>query len=359
MKIDIVRPSALAPADLEAWRALQGRAPAWDSPFLSPDWAMAVERAQGGLASGVRIARLTAPNGAQGFFSARLRGATAMPAGAPMCDYQGVVGAPGLDLDPRALLDALGADRLDFSHMLADQAAFAPFMRGHDVSHGVDLSAGYAAYLAERKAATGLFKDLDKRRRKAEREIGPVAFEALTPSDEAFESLVVWKRRLMRATGQTDLFDAGWTLRLLRDLIGRRRPDFAAGLFALRIDGQLAAVHLHLMGRQTVHAWLIGHDEAFDRVSPGLLLFQDLLRWMETGPYRYLDFGPGDYRFKHQFANARRAIGHGFVGRPSPAALAREAQYRLRAVAERMPLGGASALPGKAMRRLDLWRGLK
>ena len=39
-------------------------------------------------------------------------------------------------------------------------------------------------------------------------------------------------------------------------------------------------------------------------------------------------------------------------------ALARRAAYGVRRAAEALPLGRMSALPGKAMRRMDLWRGL-
>ncbi len=354
---DALPPSCLPTEDAAAWRAIQAADPALGSPFLSPDWALAVERAQGGERSGVRVLRIEAEDGAKGFFSVRRRGAVAMPTGAPMCDYQGLVAEPGLVVEAREILEALQVDRLDFSHMLADQPPFAPYLRGRDLSHAVDLSAGYAAYAEERRGQTGLMKDLDKRRRKAEREIGPVTFQAFSHSGADFEKLVAWKRELMRATGQTDLFEAGWPLRLLHDLFESRDPAFGGALFTLSLGDRLAAAHLHLRGRRTIHAWIIGHDHSLDRYSPGLLLFQDLLRWMDGG-YDYLDFGPGDYRFKHQFANAGRAIGHGFVGRPSPAALVRAAQYRVRAVAERLDLGEVSALPGKAMRRLDLWRGL-
>jgi hypothetical protein len=37
----------------------------------------------------------------------------------------------------------------------------------------------------------------------------------------------------------------------------------------------------------------------------------------------------------------------------------REAQYGVRAAAERLPWPQVSVLPAKAMRRLDLWRGLR
>ena len=54
-----------------------------------------------------------------------------------------------------------------------------------------------------------------------------------------------------------------------------------------------------------------------------------------------------------------RYVAHGFVGRPSPASFVREAQYGVRAAAERLPWPTVSHLPAKAMRRLDLWRGLR
>ena len=363
MKHDLVRPDRLTADDLAAWRDHADRDLALDSPFLAPQWAQAVDRAQTAVwgerpRAGLRVLRLEDEAGRRAFFPARLRSPTAMPAGAPMCDYQGLVAEPDFALDPHALVAALGVDRLDFSHMLADQAAFAPHLRGREVSHGVDVGQGYAAYAAERAGQSGILKDLDKRRRKAEREIGPVRFEAHSKSTAAFDQMVAWKRELMRETGQTDIFEAGWPLRLLTELFEMRDPDFGAVLFTLSFGDQLVASHLHLRGRRTIHAWFIGHDREFDRYSPGLILFQDLLRWMDQTPFRYLDFGGGDYRFKHQFSNAGREIGHGFVGRLSPATLVRQAEYGVRAAAERMALGRVSALPGKAMRRLDLWRGL-
>jgi CelD/BcsL family acetyltransferase involved in cellulose biosynthesis len=89
------------------------------------------------------------------------------------------------------------------------------------------------------------------------------------------------------------------------------------------------------------------------------MLFQDILRWMEQTPYSRLDLGAGDYRFKHELANAGQGVTHGFVGLPSPSALVRGAAYGMVRAAEALPLGTASDLPAKAMRRMDQWRGLR
>lgn len=360
MEIDVLRPQYLPAEMVERWRALQAADPMVESPFLSPQWVRAVDRAHEGPDSKLRVAVLHEGGRPRGFMAARAGTFTAMPAGAPMCDYQGLVAEQGVRLDARKLVSALGVGRLDFTHMLADQAPFAEFARGHDHSHVVDVSRGYAAYAAEKKSASGALKELDKKRRRAEREEGqPITFTPFSRSKTDFDQLMTWKRAQLRATGQTDVLGVGWTQRLLRDIFASRDPDFGGVLFTLHIGDRLAAAHLHLRGAHVIHAWMIAHDPAFERHSPGLLLFQDILRWMETTPFSRLDLGPGDYRFKRELANDQVRIAHGFVGVPSPAAFMRSAAYGLREMAESLKLGRMSDLPGKAMRRMDIVRGLR
>ena len=362
MQIDVTRPSGLGAEDLARWAALQAANPALDSPFLSPGWALAVERAQVDLRGDVKVAVIRDGGVAKGFFPVRLVGATAMPAGAPMCDYQAIVAEPGFEIDARCLLRALAAHRLDFFQMLEGQPTFAPYRRGEAASWLVEAPDGYEAYQAARKAAgSGLLKDIEKRRRKIERDLGEVVFTAGSRDGEAFDQLVAWKRAQYRQTGQTDIFAAGWPLHLLKDLLGAGDADrnFGGQLFTLHIGNRLAAAQFNLRGRRTLHAWIIAHGSGFEKVSPGLVLFGEILRWMEGAGVTCLDLGPGDYRFKQQLANAQRAVAHGFVGRPSTQTLVRSAEYGVRTAAENLPLGALSQLPGKAMRRMDLWRGLR
>lgn len=358
MKIDVIRPRDLSDSQIARWSQLQARDPALQNPFFSPHWPIAVERAQmrGDSDPGVRVAVL---GDDEGFFSARTGPFTAMPAGAPMADYQGVVGAADLAFDAKALVKALGVSRLDFNHMLREQAPFAPYLRGEAQSWVVDVGAGYAPYEAQTRDRSSVLKDIDKKRRKAEREAGPALFTAFSRSSADFAKLLEWKRGQYRATGQTDIFNTAWCSALVEDLFERRDPDFGGALFTLHLGGELAAAHFHLHGGPVVHGWLIAHNAAFERYSPGMLLFQDILKWMDGGPYSRLDLGCGDYRFKRELSNRQVHTGYGFVGTPSPATLVRELAYGLRGAAESLPLGRASALPGKAMRRLDLMRALR
>jgi len=357
--IEIVRPRDLTGEEIARWTALQQTQADLENPFLSAHWPRAVEQAQTSELSGVRIAVLHDQGAIKGFFPAKVQGAVARAAGAPMCDYQALIAAPETQIPPTALVAALGVGRYDFSHVPASQSLFQAHVRGIEPSWITRLPFGYDVYAAEKNAESGILKDLDKRRRKAQREMGPVTFTAYSRSRTDFDQLIAWKRAQYRRTGQTDIFETPWTGRLMRDLFQSRDPDFGGALFTLHIGDRLAAAHFHLRGHRTIHAWMITHDETYDRVSPGLLLFQDLMRWMDDTPYTAIDFGPGDYRFKKQFSNAACMIGHGFVGRPGPSSLVRTAAYGVRAVAERLPLGKVSQLPGKAMRRMDLIRGLR
>jgi CelD/BcsL family acetyltransferase involved in cellulose biosynthesis len=364
VEIDVINPLELPATAVERWTALQGQSSALDSPFLSPQWARAVARAQGNgqardISHPVRVAVMSNAEGLQGFMSARVGSLTAMPAGAPMCDYQGLVAAPEVQIDPHRLVQAMGVARFDFSHMLGDQAAFAPHLRGSDNSWIVDVSNGYDAWAAgRREAGVGIIKDLDKKGRKAEREVCAPTFAAFSRSRGDFDQLLHWKREQLLATGQTDLFAHRWVMRLVRELFESRDPDFGGVLFTLHFDGELAAAHFHLRGRRTIHGWLIAHNPKFERWSPGLLLFQHILKWMNDTPYSRLDLGAGDYRFKRELSNATQAVAHGFVGVASPVTMLRQAAYSLRAAAERLPLGKVSQMPGKAMRRLDTMRAL-
>ncbi len=359
VEIEVVRPSELTAEQIGQWTRLQTMGEALGSPFLSPHWPRAVQAAQWPDQDTIRVAILRKGRQTRGFFPARVKGGVGMAAGSPMCDYQGLIAEPGLAVDVRQILGALGLDRYDFCHMPASQTAFEGHVRGLTPSWISRLPFGYDAYAHDKCAESGILKDLDKRRRKAEREMGKVTFTALSRSHGDFEKMLEWKREKYRETGQTDIFAAGWTQRLMEELFASRDPDFGGALFTLHIDDKLAAAQFHLRGADVIHAWIIAHDETHERVSPGLLLFQDIMRWMDDTPFTSIDYGPGDYRFKRQLANAECLVGHGFIGRPSAQAFLRGAAYGIREAAERLPLGKVSDLPGKAMRRMDLMRGLR
>ena len=201
--IDLVRPLDLGADDIAAWTRLQGDGP-MASPFLSPHWCRAVARVGGPDTERARVAVVREGGEAKAFLSARTGRMTAMPVGAPMSDYQGLVAEAGFHVTPRQLVGALGVQRLDFTSLMVDAPGFTNAVRGRAVSHVIDLRQGYEAYAAERQAAgTDILKDCAKKRRKLEREQGEVVFTAESMSQHDFDQLVAWKRTQYAQTGQT------------------------------------------------------------------------------------------------------------------------------------------------------------
>lgn len=358
MSLKILRPEELRPADEAAWTRLQ-RETGRFSPFLGPGWVRALAGAGGPDADRLRVLVFEdAAGAATGFLPLRVKGRVAGPAGAPLCDQQGLIAPVGRSPALRAALRAAGLHRLDFEAVALGDDALAPFARGFQPGFVLDLRAGWDAYAAGRRAAgADVLKDCAKKRRKLEREGGPLQI-AEDPSDEVFLQLLAWKRAKYAATGQRDVFAAGWPERLLRRLLESRDDGCRARLFALRQNGVLLAAHLALCSREVVHAWFIAHGEAHAKASPGMLLLAEVARRAAEEGALELDLGVGDYRFKRSFASVVRPLAQGFLARPSAAGLFREGLWSLRTFAETLPLGPASALPGKAMRRLDRARAL-
>ena len=129
-------------------------------------------------------------------------------------------------------------------------------------------------------------KELRRLRRKLE-ETGPVAFRtARTPVDinEALERFFAleasgWKGRSGTALVQ-DAGRATFVRSMLRDLglTGKVRID---GLY---IEDTMVAGAISLVSGGTVAFWKIAYDEAFARLSPGVLLTQDLTRAFLADP---------------------------------------------------------------------------
>lgn len=355
MAIETLDPAELSAAQAAAWRALQAQDPDGGSPFLSPDWAEAVAAADG--PGRTRVAMEHDAGRPQAFLAVRCGPFTALPAGAPLSDYQGVAGR--FSARPGAWLRALGVQRFDFTHAPTGQSALAPGFRGRDESRWVDVSGGWSGVQAGLKArGSDLVRDVGKRWRRMEREVGEPSFVFEDADDEAFAAFVGWKRAQYRTTRQTDVLAPAWTGRLLDDLRHRAGGPLRAVFSTLRVGGRPIAGHLGLQAGGVTHAWFISHDPEFGRYSPGMVLIIEITKALAEAGGREFDLGPGDYPFKVRLCDQIRPVGYGFVGRPSAATALRTAAYRVRDLAERAPLGRASALPGKAMRRWDIVRAL-
>lgn len=356
MRVDTISPFVLADGDVAAWRGLLAADPALTSPYLTPDWARAVALQRPDAA--VAVWR-NADGSAAGFMPVQRAGAhAAMPAGGPVCDYQALVGPATLDLS--LAVKALDVGRIDLPAGLKDNAVAACLMT-EDAGHVARFADGWDTYCAERAAAgSKTLARLRKKFIKLQRDHVDVAFEPFSTDQTAFDMLLAWKREQMRRTGVRDVFEHAWINALVRGTFAAPAddPHFGGALFVLRAGARPIALLFCLRARRALHAWFVGYDPEFREYSPGLLVFAEAIKAAAERGYTEMDLGPGEYQFKESLANYGRPIGSGFIGQPGLSSAFKAAQFQVRALVESLPVGRAKHWPAKAMRRLDIARGL-
>jgi CelD/BcsL family acetyltransferase involved in cellulose biosynthesis len=323
VKISVVHPSELGPAELDRWRRLLGP-PDLDNPFLGPAFTVCVGRVR----PGARVAVLEEGADIVGFFPHE-RGAfrVGRPIGAGLSDCQGLVHAPGLEWDPRALLQACRLDVWEFDHLLAGQLPFGNYHRARRRSSVIDLADGYDAWLAARRRAfRHSITDMGRKRRKLEREEGGLRFDFDSRDHELLRTLMRWKSAQYRRTGRADRFARPATVRLVHELLETRAPDCSGSLSVLHAGRRPVAIHLGLRSASTLACWFPTYDVGFAKYSPGLMLHLVMAEAAAAAGLDRLDLGKGDEEYKAVLRNQELLVAEGRVERPSPVAVARRVQ---------------------------------
>ncbi|MES1156864.1 MAG: GNAT family N-acetyltransferase [Alphaproteobacteria bacterium] len=352
MRIEVIHPKELGAEDVSRWRALQAAEAGLASPYLTPDWTRIVGAARAD-------ARVCVLHDGQGYFPVqRISRFSAMGLGAPIADYQGVISAPDLGIDPRALCKALKVGRIDLSHVPVGQSILRR-PAGADGSWIVDVSGGAEAYNAGLKQRRGEFvRQADRKLREFEREGGAPVFTANSIDASDFETMLTWKNAQLLRTGQPAIWDRPWVRGVVFATVANRDPNFSGVLCTLKQGDRLIAANYFLRAGRVLHDWIMVHDSAFDAYSPGVELARRSIQWAAENGFAEVDFGTGQYQYKRQLSTGQRMLGWGSVSGASLSGAIRRTEYAVRHAIERVPHPRLAALPGKAMRRLDLMRGL-
>jgi len=353
VRFETVHPRELTADDAALWRAHQAADPAFGSPYLTPEWAKLI----GSVRDDARVCVIQ--DGAGYFGAQRLSRFAAMGLGAPIADYQGVVGLPGLPVNGAELCRALKVGRIDITHAPAGQHVLRGAAAGQEGSWIAEVSGGRDLYEAALKQRRSEFvRQTDKKLRKLEREHGHVEFRAQSTERADFETLLAWKNAQLKRSGQPAIWAAPWIAQTLNACFETRDPQFGGALFTLSAHGKLVAGAFCLRSARVLHFWIVAHDSAYDSYSPGVQLARWIAGWAGDHGIAELDFGPGDYQYKRQLSTGQRILERGVIAGSTWSAAVRRTEYAMRAQLEQLPQRRLAALPGKAMRRLDLMRAL-
>jgi CelD/BcsL family acetyltransferase involved in cellulose biosynthesis len=332
VRISVVAPSELGPAELAAWRAMQEADLRLASPFLAPEFTLAVARHR----PGARVAVLEDDGRIVGFFphheSRRVIG---RPIGQEISDCQGLVHAPGLTVDARRLLQGSRLLLFEYDSLSADQAAFAPHHAVVEPSPVIDLRAGWPAYLEDRRRTGDLVRQAERKQRRMTRELGEERFELDDRDPDAAAAVRRWKSAQYERTDAWDRFEVPWIAGAVDDLLESAAPGCRAVVSTLRAGDRLLAAHLGLRSERVLAWWFPAYDVEQARHSAGVLLALRLAEAAAADGVAIVDLGRGVTTYKERLRNAelRVATGRVALGGLAPvrrAQLAATAAWRAR-----------------------------
>ncbi|GAA3412098.1 GNAT family N-acetyltransferase [Streptosporangium vulgare] len=269
MRISVIRPAELGPAEIAAWRRMQRSSPHLDNPFLSPDFTIAM----GEVSAEARVAVITESDGPVGFFPfERHGGGVGAALGWWVSLSQGVVHRPGAEFDSDALLKACGLSVWEFGCMVDRQPWFQPFETLRQEAVVLDFGGGYSAFLDElRERSPKFLKSTLYKERKLGRDVGEVTAEFAVRDPARFRLLREWKSAQYQRMGRPDRFGKAWVVELVERLHAVDTDDFAGPLSMLYAGGRPVAGHFGLRTGTTMIGWFPAYDPEYAKYSPGLI----------------------------------------------------------------------------------------
>ena len=312
MRVSLIHPRELGSSEIAVWHSMQRATPSLANPFLSPEFAMAVGR----FRPGARVAVLTEGQSITGFFPFERR---RLSAGVPVCGWmtacQGVIHAPGAEWDPRELLRGCRISAWRFDNLIADQQPFIPYHSAIVASPLIDLSDGFEAYYAKVRVKSPRFcKELARRARKLERELGEVRVIVGSRDTNVLRTLMAWKSEQYRQTNHVDRFEQPWLVELLDVLLATRSAQLNGLLSVLYAGDQLIAAQFGLRTETLLVGWLTGYETSLGKYSPGLLHIKGLAEEMAAAGIRTIDMGAGAKNYyKETMKSDDSFVAHGVV----------------------------------------------
>ncbi len=353
MKVRVIRGNDLTPQHQAIWRRAQKAEDGLASPYFCPEFT----RLTAMVRRDVHVGVLEQDGCVVGFFPfQRSRRRVGRPVGGPLSDYQGLIVEQGESWDPVELVRQCGLRAWEFDHLIVAQRVLQPYHTKRMLSWVMDLTGGFDAYCRQRQeAGSKQMSTVARKRRKLEREIGPVRYEAHSTDKRVLRTLMAWKSRQCIRTRNIDVFAFKWTVDLIDRIHATQTPGFGGMLSAVYAGDQLVAAHMGMRSDRALHWWFPSYDERFSRYSPGLILLMAIARDAVSKGLDLIDLGKGDDFYKRHFCNAAVPIAEGRVVLPSVQSNIQKLGERTASWVRRTPLVVPGRFPARIVRRYQRW----
>jgi CelD/BcsL family acetyltransferase involved in cellulose biosynthesis len=343
----------LTPTDVAAWAALQEANPLLASPYFRPEFTIAVASVRDDVWVAV-IERRGEPVGFFSYQNDRMR--IGRPVGGPLSDYQGIIAKRDFVWDAAQLIRDCGLREWKFDHLLAAQESFRRFHEVATQSPVIDLAKGYEAYAEDRRrAGSEQITVVLRKRRKIEREVGPLRFEFHSTDHAVLATLMRWKSRQYHELGTVDAFGIPWVVKVVEKIHSIQGESFAGVLSILYAADQHIAAHMGMRSKTVWHYWFPAYDLAFGKYSPGSILLLEMAERASSLGLNSIDLGKGAERYKQSLMNRAIPIAQGAVTVAPFLRAVRRSRVGLRAMLRRSPLDGLVKKTGEILGRVETW----
>jgi CelD/BcsL family acetyltransferase involved in cellulose biosynthesis len=303
------------------------------SPFLCPEFAMAVDR----FRADARVAVLADGPSIIGFFPfERRRFGIGVPIGAGLNDCQGLIHAPGTEWGSTELLRACKIATWQFDHLVAGQRPFDRYKTATAPTPVIDLGDGFAAYWDKLQIKSPQFcKDIARKARKLERETGELDLVVDSRNMGDLRALMSWKSLQYRRNGWPDVFDRAWIVDLVDYLFSIHSNRFSGLLSVLHAAGTPVAAHFGLRAGPMLADWFPAYDTRFGKQSPGIIQCLRMAEKTADLGVCLIDLGKGQQPHKETLKSHDLIVAEGVVARGQLTASAHRAGSALTSQARR------------------------
>ena len=351
VRAELIRPQELDAAQIACWRSIVETGNVYRSPFYTPEFTQAVADAR----DDAFVAVLEDAGERVGFFPFhRVHRDVAKPIGGPISDYHGPVLTQGFDIDPVLLLKACNLASYDFNHLPIAIKKFSDHAYDRSRSPMLDLSNGYDAYADKpSKRIKNELNNTGRRRRKMEREIGPVSFRFHEASEAVYTQFVALKNQQFKALNVQSAFDVPWLAKALDIIRKAQTPTFAGVFSTLHAGDRLMAAHFGMRSKTVLHWWFPTYDREAAAYGSGIILLNEIARSAQQQGFSIIDLGRGEEPYKSRLANSEMQLCEGSIERVAtlPGVL-RTCQKTLLSAARPLPLGRYEDYPRRVLARL-------
>jgi len=304
MRIEVVPISELSEDMRNRWLEIQSFNSNLMGPCFHPDLFLAV----GKFCQNVYVALLYEKNDLMGFLPYLRNRRLSTAQTIDFCDYQAIIGPKSHHWEVEKILKRIGLRSWDCNSLVDYENIRSTRMHGEvRGAMRVDLSDGYDGYLLDKKQARVKFEGLARKKRSMEAGFGPIRFEPVCNDREVLHRMLSWKTIRHRR----DLVWKKLATDLLEHFCYSNSSSIKGVLSALFVENRLLAAFFGMRYQGVLHSLVCAFNPDFEKFSPGLILWQNLISEHEQLQYRILDFGPSDHKYKRYFSNSTLPIVRG------------------------------------------------